>query len=331
MTGSMKILYGVQATGNGHLSKALEITPILGQYGEVDIFMSGIQSSIPFHYPVAFRKHGLSFIFGKRGNIDLISTLSSLKSIRLLYDISQVDVDRYDLILNDFEPITAWACKLKGRKCISLSHQAAFLSQKTPRPAKRSFLAEKLFTCYAPSSHYIGLHFKQYDDQIETPIIREEIRSLIPSEENHIAVYLPAYGDSILKGAFKQLPELEFKVFSKHIKSFYHEGNVSFFPTGDEAWKTALKSACGVIMGAGFEGPSEALYLKKKLMVLPMLNQYEQQCNAVALKEMGVESCKKISPVFPDRIRYWLKNASIPEVQFPFHSETLVKKIMQMA
>ncbi len=44
----------------------------------------------------------------------------------------------------------------------------------------------------------------------------------------------------------------------------------------------------GVLCGAGFETPSEALYLKKKLLVIPMKNQYEQQCNAMALKEIGV-------------------------------------------
>ena len=38
----MKILYGIQGTGNGHISKAETIYPILKQYGEVDVMVSGI-------------------------------------------------------------------------------------------------------------------------------------------------------------------------------------------------------------------------------------------------------------------------------------------------
>ena len=36
----MKIFYAVQATGNGHISRAIEILPYLRKYGEVDIFLS---------------------------------------------------------------------------------------------------------------------------------------------------------------------------------------------------------------------------------------------------------------------------------------------------
>jgi len=45
--------------------------------------------------------------------------------------------------------------------------------------------------------------------------------------------------------------------------------------------------ATGVFCGAGFETPAEAMFLKKKLMVIPMKGQYEQQCNAAALEEIG--------------------------------------------
>jgi len=37
----MKIFYAVQATGNGHISRAMELLPYLERYGKVDIFLSG--------------------------------------------------------------------------------------------------------------------------------------------------------------------------------------------------------------------------------------------------------------------------------------------------
>nr|MCU0374824.1 glycosyl transferase [Chitinophagaceae bacterium] len=44
----------------------------------------------------------------------------------------------------------------------------------------------------------------------------------------------------------------------------------------------------GIITGGGFETPAEALYLKKKLMCIPIRGQYEQECNAAALQQAGI-------------------------------------------
>ena len=79
----MKILYAIQGTGNGHLSRARDIIPILQQKGEVDILVSGIQADVSLPYPVKYTFKGLSFIFGKKGGIDLIATYkkSNLKQL----------------------------------------------------------------------------------------------------------------------------------------------------------------------------------------------------------------------------------------------------------
>jgi hypothetical protein len=37
------------------------------------------------------------------------------------------------------------------------------------------------------------------------------------------------------------------------------------------------------LCNAGFETPAEALFMDKKLFVIPIHNQYEQECNACAL------------------------------------------------
>ncbi len=34
----MKIFYAIQATGNGHIARAIELMPYLQQYGDVDVF-----------------------------------------------------------------------------------------------------------------------------------------------------------------------------------------------------------------------------------------------------------------------------------------------------
>ncbi len=39
----MRILYAIQGTGNGHLTRAKEIIPMLQQKGELDILVSGMR------------------------------------------------------------------------------------------------------------------------------------------------------------------------------------------------------------------------------------------------------------------------------------------------
>ncbi len=56
----MKILYAVQGTGNGHLSRAIDIIPCLQKHGEVDILVSGIQGDLKLPFKVTYEFRGLS-------------------------------------------------------------------------------------------------------------------------------------------------------------------------------------------------------------------------------------------------------------------------------
>ena len=80
----MKILYGVQGTGNGHITRAMEIIPYLQQKGEVDILVSGIQTDIELPFEVKYLFNGLSFIFGKKGGVDYWKTFMKMNSMKLL-------------------------------------------------------------------------------------------------------------------------------------------------------------------------------------------------------------------------------------------------------
>src|SRR6478609_7092451 len=123
----MKILYAVQGTGNGHITRAMEIIPYLEKKGELDILVSGIQSDIELPFKVKYRFNGLSFIFGKKGGVDFWKTFVKLNSIQLLKEIKKLDVKEYDLIISDFEPVSCWAAIKAKRVCIGLSNQVATL------------------------------------------------------------------------------------------------------------------------------------------------------------------------------------------------------------
>jgi uncharacterized protein (TIGR00661 family) len=80
----------------------------------------------------------------------------------------------------------------------------------------------------------------------------------------------------------------------------------------------------GVLCGAGFETPAEALYLKKKLMVIPMRGQYEQQCNAAALQKMGVPVIDKLSTKNMEKIRNWTIDSNIIAVDYEDNARLVV-------
>jgi uncharacterized protein (TIGR00661 family) len=90
-----------------------------------------------------------------------------------------------------------------------------------------------------------------------------------------------------------------------------------------------MAQAEGVLCGAGFETPAEALFMKKKLLVIPMKNQYEQQLNAAALKQMGVPVIKNLNEKFDMVIRTWINSTRIVEVNYPDMTSAIIDQIIQ--
>lgn len=325
----MKILYGVQGTGNGHLCRALDIIPILRTLGEVDVLVSGIQADIELPFPVKYRLHGLSFIFGKSGGVDLWRTFMSSTVRRFIKEINSLPVEGYDLIINDFEPISAWACQTRDIPCIGLSHQIAALHPTSPKPEETDMLGKFIMKNYAPASTSYGFHFKTYHDHIYTPVIRESVRQLDPKDQGHYTVYLPSYDDAHLLKNLSKFPDVHWDVYSKHNKSKFTVKNVTINPIQSDTFVNSMANASGVLCGAGFETPAEALFLQKKLLVIPMKNQYEQHLNAAALEQMGVPVIGSLKKKFDYAIESWLNSKSKVMVDYPNMTREIVTNIVE--
>ncbi|AZJ31280.1 conserved hypothetical protein [Tenacibaculum mesophilum] len=323
----MKILYAFQGTGNGHASRALEIIPHLQRRGDVDILVSGSQYEIELPFNIKYKLHGLGFIFGKKGGIDLINTLKDLNLKKVYKEIKTLPVKEYDLVINDFEPISAWACLFRNVSIISLSNQNALLNEKNSA-FKRFRLERLIIKYYAPAKNKFGFHFKTHSSSTFLPIIRKEIRYRNITNKGHYTVYLPSYSDEKIIKVLSSIKDIKWQVFSKKTKEHQFFHNITILPINDDAFIRSMASAKGIICGAGFATPTEALYLRKKLLVIPMKNQYEQQCNAVTLKEMGVTVVKKLSKKQLPKIEKWINSNKIVEVHYPDVTEDMLDAII---
>lgn len=325
----MKILYAIQGTGNGHLSRAMDVVPCLQKRAEVDVVVSGIQADLELPFPVTYRMRGLSFIFGKSGGVDLWKTFVKSNLRKLRKEINELPVERYDLVINDFEPVSAWACYFKNIPCIGLSHQGAVLSDHSPKAEHTDMMGKLILKNYAPNTLCYGFHFARFADRIFTPVIRKQVRTQPVENLGHYTVYLPSYDDGLLIKRLSEYRDAEWDVFSKHNRRVMQVRNVKIQPINNEKFISSMAQSAGVLCGAGFETPAEALYMKKKLMVIPMKNQYEQHLNAAALKMMGVPVVNSLKLKHAETINNWLQNGKAADVDYPDETQAIIDRVIE--
>lgn len=323
----MRVLYAIQATGNGHISRANEIIPWLEKMCDLDILVSGTESEIDLNHQITYRRKGLSFSFGKKGGIDFVKTFQSIKTKRFIEEVRSIPVDKYDLVINDFEPLSAWACKNRNIPCLALSHQFAVTGARSPKPAILDPFAWMVLKHYAPSVRGFGFHFEAYDEFTFTPVIRSDIRNAFVRNHGHYTVYLPAYSYKKLVKIFSCFPERQWHIFSKETKRNMSLDNCWIRPVNNYEFVSSFTTCEGIITGAGFETPAEALHMGKKLLVIPMKNQFEQHCNAAALQKMGVTTIKKLKKNKVGKIRKWINHTPPLKREYPNDLAMIMEKI----
>ena len=212
---------------------------------------------------------------------------------------------------------------------VGLSHQAAVKHPSSPKPAQPDRVAMRILNNYAPADSEIGFHFQRYAPEIRTPIIRRQVREALVTYVGHITVYLPAYGAQALLAVLGEIPEVRWEVFSRHWDMPTTKGNVRFLPASSDGFLTSMASSNGVLCGAGFETPSEALFLGKPLLVVPMKGQFEQQCNAAALAQMGVTTMPEFGAQSVETLRAWLDESKTVAVDYPDESREILLQALE--
>ena len=326
----MKILYAIQGTGNGHISRAVQLHPYLKKYGEVDYFLSGSNAQLNTSLPIKYRSKGLSLFYKKTGGLDYLKIMKSF-SFKIFKDAKRLPVEQYDVVINDFEFVTSLACKLKNKPSIHFGHQASFQSKKTPRSKTFNPIGNLILDSFVQSDKYVGLHFKQFDEHVYNPIIKDEIVNAIPINDGHITVYLPQYSIDFLEPYFLAHPDFHFEIFTKEVNQIACKKNICYFPINNNGFTQSMIRCYGIITAGGFETPAEAMYLNKKVMSIPIIDHFEQESNAVALKNLGIKVLDKIDEEFKEHFNHWVKEMHPIKLELQHSTEELVDLLFKKA
>lgn len=318
----MKILYGVQGTGNGHITRARTMAAELSKSGaQVDYIFSGRAKEDYFDMEIFGdyqTREGLSFV-ARNGKLDLLATCRQAKFLQLYKDIKQLNVSGYDLVITDFEPIVAWAARRQGVPCIGFGHQYAF-QYDIPR-YKGNKIAQWILANFAPTTSQLGAHWHHFNHPILPPIMQVDDDSNRPGNDQ-VLVYLPFEDSDTVMEWLERVPDYHFRMHCKDIEPGCY-GNVEVFPFSRDEFHKNLGACASVLCNAGFELNSEALQLGRRILVKPLKGQIEQHSNAMALELLGLaEASETLScGVISD----WLENSRVVKVSYPNVAKALVE------
>lgn len=307
----MKYIFFVQSEGRGHMTQALSLAEELRDQGHEiisvimnqnpirktpDFFIEGI--SAPIHYIKSpyflVNKDGAGIDFRKSIVFNLLrlrAYIISLKNIHKLYKQYQPDV-----IVNFFEPLCGiYNLFFKNKiPCFSVGHQF-FIEHPVFKKPEGHFKDYEYFSFYNHLTSYgsqalLALSFTKEVDipdrkiYVCPPLIRQEIKKLVPTRQDFILSYMlnPGYCDEIKIWSEKN-PEQKIEAFwdkkdEPNVKSF--GPNLNFHPISGQKFLDLLRDCSTYISTGGFDSISEAAYLQKNILMVPVKNQYEQLCNA---------------------------------------------------
>jgi uncharacterized protein (TIGR00661 family) len=314
----MRILYGVQTTGHGHLVRS---TPIIrelrGRGHVVDVVLSGqppdplwldrIGSPLATHPGLTFSAEG--------GRIRYLRTVREARPLRFIGDTFRCRPRDYDLVVSDYEPITAWAARLAGVRSIGIGHLYAFAWPSVPR-ARGNIVTRLVMEQFAPVAVPVGYHWADFGAPLVPPGVAPEARAVVrgTADPAFVLVYLGFEQLERILPLLRQFPDRRFHVYGRY-PAPRREGSIEVRPVSRASFLADLATCSGVIANAGFTLASECLHLGVKLLVKPVHDQLEQESNCVALATLGLGSVSQ--DLRRAEVADWLAGPAPPPQHYP--------------
>ncbi|MCE7042133.1 glycosyltransferase family protein [Dyadobacter sp. CY312] len=308
----MKILFLVQGEGRGHMTQAISLSQILRRAGhEIAATLVGKASDriIPSFFAEQIKAPVYEFIapaivYSQCGaGMNVGRTLyalvrnspryfAGLKSIH--EKISEVQPD---LIISFYETYSGLYNVIFRPKIpmLCIAHQYLLLHPKFVFP-KNKTLDRILINLNSKAASWLAtkrlaLSFREMEGVLKEkisvvpPLLRREVLDLAPSKGDFFLVYMTHHSLS------KQIIAWHLAHPNVALHCFWDNSNVSdefvfdktltFHRINSEKYLEKLASCKALVTTAGFESVCEAMYLGKPVMMVPVPNHFEQECNAI--------------------------------------------------
>lgn len=292
-----KIVFGVCGVGSGHYTRSKVLLDHLNKKHEL-LIIAGLSAydKLKKQYKNVAWVDGIEFGFKGNKITNLSTILKNLRkvSIRNYLNIkrlkNKIDEFKPDLIISDWELFTNVYARERKKKLINVDNEHFILYGKINLDTKyridyyKSYIISKLFN-YGETI-IIGLPGQKLrihkNATIVNPIIKDEIKKLKNTNEDFIVVYksISNYGKII--ELLKIAKPTKFIVYGFDVEK--EEDNIIFKIFSEEEFLKDLARSKGVILDGNMTLISEAIYLNKPMLVLPLKNYFEQILNASYVK-----------------------------------------------
>ncbi len=302
------IFYGVMGEGRGHAARALTLIERLRERHRVVVYTSldalaFLRDAYPddTHDVVIREVEGVKFHYSG-GRIDLFKTIREglgvwWRSSELRRPIvADIDRERPELVITDFEPLIARAAHLRNVPILSMDHQHFLVAYDlNTLPFGLRLYAWNMTWCVwafglkqqatVISAFYkppLRSHWK--NAQQVGPLLRPNLRATMPTREGHILSYLRKHTPP---DVVDRLAELNVPIRIYGLGDGPPRGKITFHEVDELSFTRDLATCDAVIAAAGNQLLGEALFLGKPVFALPEQMHHEQCINAHFLKQLG--------------------------------------------
>ena len=306
----MRILFLVQGEGRGHLTQAISMGQILRNAGH-EILGAMVGSAVGREIPSFFTDQikapvyyfNAPSIVYNGGGMNTKKTLFSLVTnlpayIKSLHYIHKtIRGIQPDLIISFYETYSGLYNIIFGNKIpmICVAHQYLILHPDFTSP-KNSRLNRALINLNSKAASWkasqrLALSFREMESRpdekliVVPPLLRQEIQDLHPVTDDFFLVYMTHHSlsEQIISWHLTH-PEIRLHCFWDKADApdeLIHDNTLSFHRINSQKYLAKLASCRALVTTAGFESVCEAMYLGKPVMMVPVPNHYEQECNAL--------------------------------------------------
>jgi uncharacterized protein (TIGR00661 family) len=316
----VRILYGVNGEGMGHATRSQVVIESLLAAGH-DVHVVASQAAYRYLSPLLPKVDeilGPKFVL-EDGQVRQLATVEL--NVRTLVAgaprqlqgwLGRMREWRPEVAVTDFEPFTAMYARASRTPMLAVDninmldrcrHDDAIVAG-----SKESFMLARSVTRQMVPNAFLYLvttffypPLLKNQTVLVPPILRQAIVDAEPERGDHLLVY-----SSGAEGEVAALKHsgLECRVYGMRggPDEGTRDGNIEFKPRSNEGFVEDLRTARAVITGGGFSLMSEAVFLGKPMIALPLQGQAEQLMNSRYLEREGFGiAASELTPAEIDR------------------------------